>query len=105
MSIGSLKSLVAEAAIKGVAEARARIFGHVPSRSSKQLGKGMTSYFPKYARLKKDNESEYIGSLKFSLAANAFPLPESQWLVWRHAAAADINVLESNRINGSTNGV
>ncbi|KAI8526623.1 hypothetical protein RHMOL_Rhmol12G0010400 [Rhododendron molle] len=39
----------------------------------------MTSYFPKYARLKKDNESEYIGSLKFSLAANAFPLPESQW--------------------------
>jgi len=29
MSIGSLKNLVAEVAIKGVSEARARIFGHV----------------------------------------------------------------------------
>ncbi|CAL5412799.1 unnamed protein product [Camellia sinensis] len=29
MSLGSLKSLLAEAAIKGVTEARARIFGHV----------------------------------------------------------------------------
>ncbi|KAM7505697.1 hypothetical protein LguiB_004601 [Lonicera macranthoides] len=29
MSIGGLKSVLAEAAIKGVTEARARIFGHV----------------------------------------------------------------------------
>lgn len=29
MSIGNLKILLAEAAIKGVTEARARIFGHV----------------------------------------------------------------------------
>lgn len=29
MSFGSLKSVVAEAAIKGVTEARARIFGHI----------------------------------------------------------------------------
>ncbi|CAK9180538.1 unnamed protein product [Ilex paraguariensis] len=56
MSFGSLKSLVAEAAIRGVTEARANIFGHVLNptgqRSShkilrkKLIGQKVAEWYP-----------------------------------------------------------
>ncbi|KAA8550405.1 hypothetical protein F0562_002089 [Nyssa sinensis] len=56
MSFGSLKSMLAEAAIRGVTEARARIFGHVLNPTGKRsphkilrkklIGEKVASWYP-----------------------------------------------------------